>query len=337
MNGPVVAVVGATGAVGTEMLDTLERRHFPVGSLRLMASARSAGRVLDTPWGEVTVEDLTEADPAGIDVALFSAGGGRSKDHAPRFADAGAVVVDNSSAWRMDPKVPLVVAGVNDAAAARHEGIIANPNCTTMALLMGLAPLHRAAGLESMVVSSYQSVSGTGVAAMDVLADEVKVLGDQRDALRYGGWEVPDSDVYPRPIGFNVLPLAGSITDAGHTDEEWKLVHEPRKILDAPDVAVEATCVRVPVVVGHGISATAWFERPLGPEEAASLIDAAPGVQVWADTIPTPLDSAGVDDVLVGRIRPTVGRPGGIAFWLVGDNLRKGAALNAVQIAELVV
>ena len=337
MSGPAVAVVGATGAVGTEMLDTLERRRFPIGSLRLMASARSAGRVLDTPWGEVTVEDLAEADPAGIDIALFSAGGGRSKDHSPRFADAGAVVIDNSSAWRMDPKVPLVVAGVNDEAAGGHQGIIANPNCTTMALLMGLAPLHRAAGLESMVVSSYQSVSGTGVNAMDVLADEVKVLGDQRDELRYGGWEVADSDVYARPIGFNVLPLAGSITDAGHTDEEWKLVYETRKILDAPDVLVEATCVRVPVVVGHGISATAWFQRDLSPEEAASVIEAAPGAQVWADTIPTPLDSAGIDDVLVGRIRPTVGRPGGVAFWVVGDNLRIGAALNAVQIAELLV
>ncbi len=338
MSGPAVAVVGATGAVGTEMLDTLGRRGFPIGSLRLMASARSAGRVLETPWGEVTVEDLAEADPAGIDVALFSAGGGRSRDHAPRFAEAGAVVVDNSSAWRMDPKVPLVVAGVNDAAAAgAHHGIIANPNCTTMALLMGLAPLHRAAGLESMVVSSYQSVSGTGVNAMDVLADEVKVLGDQRDALRYGGWEVAGNDVYARPIGFNVLPLAGSFTEAGHTDEEWKLVNETRKILDAPDVLVEATCVRVPVVVGHGISATAWFKRAIDPEEAAAVIAAAPGAQVWADTIPTPLDSAGVDDVLVGRIRPTLGRPGGIAFWVVGDNLRKGAALNAVQIAELIV
>jgi len=337
VSGPNVAVVGATGAVGREMLATLERRGFPVGSLRAMASARSAGTGLETPWGRVTVEDLAEADPAGIDIALFSAGGGRSKEHAPRFAEAGAVVVDNSSAWRMDSQVPLVVAGVNDRAAADHRGIIANPNCTTMVLLMALAPLHRAAGLESMVVSSYQSVSGTGQKAIDLLEHEVKHLADQQDALRFGGWSIPESDVYPRPIGWNVLPYAGSMADAGHTDEEWKLVHETRKILDAPGVAVEATCVRVPVVVGHGIAATAWFERPVDVAEAVSLIEEAPGAQIWADRVPTPIDSAGIDDVLVGRIRATVGRPGGIAFWVVGDNLRKGAALNAVQIAELLL
>ncbi len=337
MSAPVVAVVGATGVVGREMLATLERRAFPVGSLRLMASARSAGTVVETPWGSVAVEDLAEADPAGIDVALFSAGGGRSKDHAPRFAEAGAVVVDNSSAWRMDPEVPLVVAGVNDAAVAGHHGIIANPNCTTMVLLMALAPVHRAAGLESMVVSSYQSVSGTGKQAIETLAREVEHFAGQQDLLRFGGWEAPESDVYPRPIGWNVLPYAGSMAGAGHTDEEWKLVNETRKILDAPGVLVEATCVRVPVVVGHGIAATAWFGRDIAVEEAVGLMGAAPGVQVWQDRIPTPIDSAGIDEVLVGRIRGTVGRPGGVAFWVVGDNLRKGAALNAVQIAELVL
>jgi aspartate-semialdehyde dehydrogenase len=319
------------------MLATLERRGFPLGSLRVMASSRSAGSVLDTPWGGLVVEDLAEADPEGIDVALFSAGGARSREHAPRFAGAGAVVVDNSSAWRMDPGVPLIVAGVNDDAARGHRGIIANPNCTTMVLLMALAPLHRAARLESMVVSSYQSVSGTGQGAIDTLAAEVEHFAADPDSLRFGGWKDPGGEVYPRPIGWNVLPFAGTMSAAGYTDEEWKLVHETRKILDASEALVEATCVRVPVVVGHGIAATAWFGRPVDAEEAAGLIAAAAGVQVWNDRVPTPLDAAGADDVLVGRIRPTVGRPGGLAFWAVGDNLRKGAALNAVQIAELVI
>ena len=330
-----VAVVGATGAVGREMIATLIRRDFPVGSIRLMASNRSAGTVVDTPWGTVTVEDLAEADPSGIEIALFSAGGGRSKDHAPRFAEAGAVVVDNSSAWRMDPTVPLVVAGVNDHAARNNEGIVANPNCTTMVLLMALGPLHRAAGLKSMVVSSYQSVSGTGSKAMMDLVSQVDDLRSNVEALTFGGWEEPEATIYARPIGWNVLPYAGSETEQGYTDEEWKLVYETRKILEAPDVAVEATCVRVPVMVGHGISASAWFDRDVAAQEAAELIGASTGVQVWADKVATPLDSAGIDDVLVSRIRGTLGTPGGIALWAVGDNLRKGAALNAVQIAEL--
>jgi aspartate-semialdehyde dehydrogenase len=337
VRGRAVAVVGATGAVGREMVATLHRRAFPVGSLRLLASARSAGTRLATPWGEVEVEDLAAADPAGIEVALFSAGGARSKDHAPRFAAAGAVVVDNSSAWRMDPQVPLVVAGVNDHAARAHRGIIANPNCTTMVLLMAVAPLHRAAGLESMVVASYQSVSGTGQKGMATLSAEVEHFSRQPAALQHGGWSDPGEGIYARPIGFNVLPLAGSLTERGYTDEEWKLVNETRKILDAPQVAVEPTCVRVPVMVGHGLAASCWFSRPVGVEEAERLIGAAPGVQVWRDRVPTPLDCAALDDVLVGRIRGTLGRPGGISLWVVGDNLRKGAALNAVQIAELVI
>lgn len=332
-----VAVVGATGAVGTEMLATLERRRFPVGEVRLMASARSAGKRVATPWGTATVEHLDDADPAGIDVALFSAGATRSRAHAPRFAEAGVIVVDNSSAFRMEPGVPLVVAGVNDEAAADHRGIIANPNCTTMVLMMALGPLHRAAGLARLVATSYQSVSGTGLAAITELRDQVAHFDKDPGALRFGGWQEPATTVYPRPIGWNVLPLAGSLTERGHTDEEWKLVHETRKILDAPEVAVESLCVRVPVVVGHGIAAFAWFERPVDPEEAARLIAAGPGVQVWDELVPTPLDSAGIDDVLVGRIRETLGTPGGVALWAVGDNLRKGAALNAVQVAELVV
>lgn len=332
-----VAVVGATGAVGREMIATLDRRDFPLGSLRLMASERSAGSTVDTRWGSVVVEDLATADPTGIDIALFSAGGGRSRDHAPRFAEAKTVVVDNSSAWRMDPKVPLVVVGVNDDAATEHEGIIANPNCTTMVLLMALAPLHKAAGLTDLVATSYQSVSGSGQQGIATLLDEHKHFGKDVEALRTGLWEEPAAGIYARPIGWNVLPYAGNEVEDGYTDEELKLVHETRKILDAPEVRVEPTCVRVPVMVSHGIAATAWFEQDLGPEEAADLIANGPGVELWADKVPTPLDAAGIDEVLAGRIRPTVGRAGGVSFWAVGDNLRKGAALNAVQIAELLV
>ncbi len=337
MRGVRTAVVGATGAVGRTMLDILAERRFPVADLRLFASARSAGTKVPTPWGEVEVEDLAFADPAGVEIALFSAGGDRSRDFAPAFAAAGAVVVDNSSAFRMDPDVPLVVAGVNDHAAAhRPRGIIANPNCTTMDLMMAVAPLHRVAGLVEMVATSYQAVSGTGQKGMTELLRQIDALRPHPEALQLGGWEDPGSEVYPRPIGFNVVPFAGSEKELGYTDEEWKLVNETRKILETPGIRVEPTCVRVPVMVGHGIAATLFFDRPLTRGEAIKLIAAAPGVEVWEDVVPTPLDSAGRDDVLVGRVRETVGRPGGISLWAVGDNLRKGAALNAVQIAELV-
>ncbi|HSJ29620.1 MAG TPA: aspartate-semialdehyde dehydrogenase [Acidimicrobiia bacterium] len=330
-----IAIVGATGAVGRTMLDILIERDFPVGALRLMASARSAGQKVETPWGEIEIEDLDEADPAGLDVALFSAGGDRSRAHAPRFAAAGVTVVDNSSAFRMEPDVPLVVAGVNDHdLAARPRGIIANPNCTTMALMMAIGPLHRAAGLESMVATSYQSVSGSGKQGMDELLRQMRLLIERPEALQHGGWEDPGGTLYQRPIGFNVLPYAGNETEQGYTDEEWKLVNETRKILGAPGVSVEPTCVRVPVMVGHGIAATAFFARPVDRAEAIDVLSKAPGVQVWTDRTPTPLDSAGIDDVLVGRVRDTVGRPGGISLWAVGDNLRKGAALNTVEIAE---
>ena len=332
-----VAVVGATGAVGREMVATLERRGFPVGSLRLMASERSAGSVVSTRWGDVTVEDLATADPAGIDVALFSAGGARSKEYAPAFAAAGATVVDNSSAWRMDPTVPLVVAGVNDAAVRPNRGIIANPNCTTMVLLMALGPIHEAAGLTDLIATSYQSVSGSGHQGMATLVSELSHFGDDHEALVAGTWTAPEPGVYARPIAWNVVPLAGNLVEQGYTDEEMKLVNETRKILDAPGVRVEPTCVRVPVMVSHGIAATAWFERSIGVDEVVELLASAPGVEVWTDTVPTPLDAAGRDETLVGRIRPTVGREGGVSFWVVGDNLRKGAALNAVQIAELLV
>jgi len=337
MNTKRTAVVGATGAVGRAMISILEERDFPVSDLRLLASSRSAGSKVDTRWGKVEVEDLATADPSGIEIALFSAGGDRSRQYGPAFAATGAVVIDNSSAFRMQPEVPLVVAGVNDAAAHEHRGIIANPNCTTMDLMMAVAPLHRAAGLRSMVATSYQSVSGSGQRGMDELTRQVAELSADLPALVNGGWQDPGGEVYPRPIAWNVIPFAGSLQSEGYTDEEWKFVNESRKILDIPDLKVEPTCVRVPVMVGHGIAASLWFDRPVSAEEAEALITHADGVEVWTEKVPTPLDSAGIDDVLVGRIRETVGTPGGINLWCVGDNLRKGAALNAVQIAELLV
>jgi aspartate-semialdehyde dehydrogenase len=335
---PRVAIVGATGAVGTTMRSILEERRFPLESLRLMASERSAGSVVDTRWGQITVEDLATADPSGIDIALFSAGGARSLEFAPKFVEAGATVIDNSSAFRMDDDVPLVVANVNDSAIKEHRGIVANPNCTTMAIMMAAGPLHRAAGLKSMVATSYQSVSGSGQTGMTQLSKEILALGGDQDALVSGTWTDPGGDLYTRPIAFNVLPLAGTITEAGYTDEEWKLVNETRKILDRDDIGVEPTCVRVPVMVGHGIAASMWFDRSVDLDEAVAVLGDAPGVQLWDDRkVPTPLDSAGIDDVLVGRLRETVGHPGGISLFAIGDNLRKGAALNAVELAEFLV
>jgi aspartate-semialdehyde dehydrogenase len=235
----------------------------------------------------------------------------------------------------MDPRAPLVVAGVNDSAIAAHRGVIANPNCTTMALMMAAGPLHEAAGLESMVVTSYQAVSGSGQQGVAELLEQQRSLGSDIDSLMIGGWVDPGAEVYQRPIAFNVLPLAGNEVEGGYTDEEMKLVNESRKILDIPDLKVEPTCVRVPVLVGHGVAATLYFERPISRDEAVTILGSSPGVELWKDRAPTPLDSAGIDDVLVGRVRETVTTPGGLNLWVVGDNLRKGAALNAVQIAEL--
>ena len=329
-----LALVGATGAVGRTALKVLAERDFPIGRLRLIASARSAGKMVSTAWGKVEVEDLDDTDPAGVEIAIFSAGASRSRAHAPRFVEAGAVVIDNSSRFRMDPRVPLVVADVNDDALESHQGIVANPNCTTMVLMMAVAPLHRAAGLRSMVATSYQSVSGSGQKGMAELSDQIEHFRDDQSALAQGRWTDPGTEVYSRPIGFNVLPLAGSETRRGYTDEEWKLVNESRKILDLPGLAVEPTCVRVPVMVGHGLAASVWFDRPLDRGEALQILSAAPGLEVWEDIPPTPLDSAGRDRTLVGRVRETVGAAGGINLWAVGDNLRKGAALNAIQLAE---
>ena len=332
-----MAVVGATGAVGRTMVSILEERDFPLGSLRLFASERSEGNNVETKWGSVTVEKLDTADVSGVDLALFSAGGERSRRYAPAFVEEGAVVVDNSSAFRMDTDVPLVVAQVNDAAAAGHRGIIANPNCTTMTLMMAVAPLHRAAGLTGLVAVSYQSVSGSGQKGVEELLDQTDRLRPDVEALMSGGWDDPEPDLYVRPIGFNVVPFAGSEVEDGYTDEEMKLVNESRKILEIPDLEVEPTCVRVPVLTGHGVSATLRFRRPVDVDEAMSILGDAPGIEVWTDRVPTPLDTAGIDPVLVGRVRPTLGEPSGINLWVVGDNLRKGAALNAIQIAELLL
>jgi len=332
-----VAVVGATGAVGRTMLSILEERSFPASELRLAASERSAGTRVDTHLGTVIIEDLAVMDPSGIDIALYSAGSVRSRQHAPRFSEAGAVVIDNSSAFRMEPDVPLVVVGVNDAAATTHKGIIANPNCTTMTLMMAAGPLHESAGLESMVATSYQAVSGSGQQGVTELLEQQAPLGSEIEALMTGGWTDPGHRIYERPIAYNVLPFAGSEVDGGYTDEEMKLVNETRKILDAPGLAVEPTCVRVPVLVGHGVAATMYFKRPVTGDEAISILSAATGIELWKDRTPTPLDSAGRDEVLAGRVRETLSTPGGINIWVVGDNLRKGAALNAVQIAELLV
>jgi len=332
-----VAVVGATGAVGRTMISILEERAFPVGSLRLMASSRSAGTEVETRWGAVKVEDLAEVDPNGVDLALFSAGGDRSRQFAESFVEAGSLVIDNSSAFRMETGVPLVVVGVNDDAARSHQGVIANPNCTTMTLMMAAGPLHRAAGLAAMVATSYQAVSGSGQQGVDELIRQTDAMRPDVEGMERGGWEDPGSELYGRPIGFNVLPLVGTLTDDGYTDEEMKLVNESRKILGTPDLAVEPTCVRVPVMTGHAVAASLRFRRPVSVAEVSSILDEAPGVQVWADQVPTPLDSAGRDEVLVGRVRPTLGEAGGINLWAVGDNLRKGAALNAVQIAEFLL
>jgi aspartate-semialdehyde dehydrogenase len=337
-----VAVVGATGQVGTVMRDLLARRNFPVGEVRFFASARSAGLTLPFGDRDITVEDVAVADPSGIDIALFSIGATASQLYAPTFAAAGATVIDNSSAWRLDPAVPLVVAEVNgEAVADTPKGIIANPNCTTMAAMPALGPLHREAGLRRLVVSTYQAVSGAGLKGSAELVTQVRrAEGQDLGALAHDGGAVDlgAPEVFAGPIAFNFLPLAGSfLTDgSGETGEEVKLRHESRRILGIPDLAVSGTCVRVPVFTGHGVSLNAEFENPIGPDRARALLAGAPGVRLVE--VPTPLAAAGGDPVLVGRIRQDFSVPDGkgLALFCVGDNLRKGAALNAIQIAELI-
>lgn len=342
MAGLNVAVVGATGQVGAVMRRLLDERDFPVATIRYFASARSAGTTLPWRGADVVVEDVETADLSGIDVALFSAGGGTSKVHAPRFAAAGAIVIDNSSAWRRDPQVPLVVSEVNPGALDEVPlGIVANPNCTTMAAMPVLKVLHEEAGLRRLVVSTYQAVSGSGLAGAQELDGQIRAAVEQDTlALVHDGSAVtlPAPVKYVAPIAFDVIPLAGSIVDdgLGETDEEQKLRHESRKILGIPELLVSGTCVRVPVFTGHSLSINAEFERPISPERAVELLTGAPGVQLV--DVPTPLAAAGADPSLVGRIRQDEGAPEGrgLALFISNDNLRKGAALNAVQIAELV-
>jgi aspartate-semialdehyde dehydrogenase len=342
MSGLTIAVVGATGQVGGVMRQLLDERGLPVERVRYFASARSAGSTLPWRGGDVVVEDAATADVGGIDIALFSAGGSTSKALAPRYAEAGAVVIDNSSAWRMDPDVPLIVSEVNPHAIDQmRKNIIANPNCTTMAAMPVLRPLHAHAGLRRLVVSSYQAVSGSGLAGVEELETQLRAAMDQDvvGLVRDGSSVIlPEPKKYVAPIAFNVLPLAGSVVDDGsfETDEEQKLRNESRKILGIPDLAVSGTCVRVPVFTGHSLSINAEFERPLSVQQATNLLSSAPGVVVT--DVPTPLQAAGADPSYVGRIRqdPGVQDGRGLALFVSNDNLRKGAALNAVQIAELV-
>jgi aspartate-semialdehyde dehydrogenase len=334
---PVVAVVGATGQVGAVMRRLLDERDFPLESVRFLASARSAGTTLPWRGTEIVVEDAATADLTGIDIALFSAGGATSKALAPKYAAAGAVVIDNSSAWRMDPDVPLVVAEVNaHALDSIPKNIVANPNCTTMVAMPVLKPLDTEAGLRTLVVSTYQAVSGAGLAGVAELEEQVRKIGDGAPALAMSGSAVDDPapEKFPAPIAYNVVPFAGSLVDdgRGETDEEQKLRNESRKILELPDLEVMVTCVRVPVYTGHSLSISAGFADPISPEDARRILFKAPGVEL-AD-IPTPLQAAGVDPTFVGRIRVDPTMEHGLALFLSGDNLRKGAALNAVQIAE---
>ncbi|WP_299527497.1 aspartate-semialdehyde dehydrogenase [uncultured Streptomyces sp.] len=334
-----VGIVGATGQVGTVMRGILAERKFPVDELRLFASARSAGSTLDWQGSAVTVEDASTADYTGLDIVLFSAGGATSKALAEKVAGQGAVVIDNSSAWRRDPEVPLVVSEVNpQAARVRPKGIIANPNCTTMAAMPVLRPLHDEAGLQALTVATYQAVSGSGVAGVAELHGQASKVVADADKLTHDGGAVdfPEPAVYRRPIAFNVVPLAGSIVDDGsfETDEEQKLRNESRKILDIPDLKVSGTCVRVPVFSGHSLQINARFARPLSVARATELLREAAGVEL--SEIPTPLQAAGRDASYVGRLRVDETVDNGLALFVSNDNLRKGAALNAVQIAELV-
>ncbi len=324
-----IAVVGATGQVGTLMLALLREREFPAREIVPFASERSVGRELD---GGLIVQGLSEDSIQGFDIALFSAGGATSGEWAPQFADAGAVVIDNSSHWRMHEDVPLVVSEVNPEALASHRGIVANPNCSTMQMVVALAPLHREAQIERLVISTYQAVSGTGKRAVDELLDQSHALLHER--------EIAPPDAYAHQIAFNALPHAGTFAEGDdHTDEERKLINETRKILGDADIAISATCVRVPVVNGHSEAVNLQTHEPLSPEQARRLLEEAPGVSVLDDPAaalyPLAIDASGQDDVFVGRIRRDPGHERALDLWIVADNLRKGAALNAVQLAEL--
>lgn len=329
MSGLNVAIMGATGAVGQEMLKTLESRNFPVATLKLLSSARSAGRKVMFRGQELTVEELTAGSFQGIDLVLSSAGSSVSKEFAPAAVAAGAVVVDNTSAFRMDPNVPLVVPEVNPDALDGHNGIIANPNCSTAQMVVALAPIHRKAGIRRLVISTYQSVSGTGQKAIDECLQQVRDILDGKQ---------PQASVYPYQIAFNVLPHIDVFEPNGYTKEEMKMVHETRKILGDESIAITATTVRVPVMRGHSEAVNVETRKKITPDEVRGLLSAAPGVEVLDNVAsfqyPTPIQAEGKDETFVGRIRQDISNPNAIDMWVVSDNLRKGAALNAVQIAE---
>jgi aspartate-semialdehyde dehydrogenase len=321
---PRVAVVGATGVVGTTMLELLEQRGFPASEIVPFASARSAGREL----GGRTVVGLSEETIRGFDIALFSAGASVSREWGPRFVAAGATVIDNSSAFRRDPNIPLVVSEVNPHVLEGYRGLIANPNCTTMQMMVALGPIQRAVGIERLVVSTYQSVSGTGKKAIDEL--------DAQAHASLHGMEMPAPEVYPEPIAFNVIGAAGSFADGDdHTDEERKMMFETRKILEDESIGVAVTCARVPVRIGHSVSVNVQTREPFSAEQARELLSRSPGLVL--ENVPTPLRSAGEDEVFVGRIRDDESHPRALSMWIVGDNLHKGAATNAIQIAELLL
>ena len=331
-NNPHVAIVGASGAVGVEMIRTLERRNFPVGSLRLLASKRSAGKSLNFREETLAIEELTLSSFEGVDIALFSAGGGISKEWGPEAVKAGAVVVDNSSAFRLDASVPLVVPEINAQDALSHQGIIANPNCTTAITLMALYPLHQAFGVERVFASTYQAVSGTGAQAIVELENQVRQLSQGEDV---------SPEVYPHQIAFNVLPHVDSFLAEGYTREEMKLENEGRKIMHHPSFRASVTCVRVPVYRAHSIAISAEFQQPVDLQRAQDILSRAPGLDVVDDPqqnqYPLPLLASGKDHCQVGRLRVDCALDNGLCFWVAGDQLLKGAALNAVQIAELLV
>ncbi len=332
-----IALVGATGQVGGVMRSLLDERAVPVGDLRFFASSRSAGSTIACQDRQIVVEDTANADWSGVDLALVSAGKAASLEYAPTMAAAGVTVIDNSSGWRMDPDVPLVVPEVNAHALDEiRKGIVANPNCTTMAAMPVLSPLHTEAGLEALIVSTYQAVSGAGLSGVEELSGQIRAVIDDATSLTHNGRAVsfPAHDSFPDTIAFNVLPHAGSFVDDGRneTDEEQKLRNESRKILEIPDLLVSGTCVRVPVFTGHSLAINARFERPISPEKATELL--ADASCVTLSDVPTPLDAAGVDPTIVGRVRRDDTVEHGLALFLSSDNLRKGAALNAIQIAE---
>ena len=332
MKGFKVAIVGATGLVGQGFIKVLEQRRFPMASIQLCASDRSVGRKLLVNQRELEVQETTQSSFNGIDIALFSAGAEISRHFSPIAAKAGAAVIDNSAAFRMEPDVPLVVPEVNPEDIKNHHGIIANPNCSTIQAVVVLYPLHKVNPIKRFTVSTYQSVSGTGAAAMEELTNQSKLVLEEKEAK---------PQVYPYQIAFNLLPEIDSFLENGYTKEEWKMVEETRKIMHAPDIAISATCVRVPVYIGHSESVQIEFTHPMSPEEAREILAQAPGVEVMdspaARLYPYPWLVAGKDEVFVGRIRKDTSHPNGLALWIVADNLRKGAALNAVQIAEEII